>query len=198
MLRPDGLVARRALVALLHARELPHNPVCRLDQPVCSGIDRWCLVQDLPRLGKEPFRTDLATVAVQEGVSQLAGDLIQLVGFRLRGVVLPQFDPGVRFVPPFRQKTERRAVRQRWEHGTSCEVNADANYVIRLHAAFGQYRRNRRLEHFQIIIGVLQRPIRLQGNRGAGQGLVDDAIRVQMHAAGQLTSCGDIHQHRAT
>src|SRR5213080_1792466 len=136
VLRPDGLVARRALVTRLLACELPHDPVCRLDQPVGSGIDLRRLIEDLPRLGKEPFGADLATVALQEGVSQLAGNLIELVGFGLRGVVLPQLDPGVWHIPPLRQETERCAVRRGREHGTGREVNADADHIIWIHTTF--------------------------------------------------------------
>ena len=166
-LGPEGLVACGTRVARFHAGELPHHPVGGLDQPSGGSIDFGGLVQDLPRLGKEPFGADLAAVAIQEGVSQVASDLSELVGFGLCSVMLPQLDPGMRVGAPLRQETERCAIGSRGQHGTGREVNADADHIVWLYTAFGQHRRNRRLEHVQVIVRVLQGPIRLEGHRGA-------------------------------
>jgi hypothetical protein len=60
---------------------------------------------DLPYLGDEPLRADLPTVAIQEVEPFTLGDFVQLVGFRLRGMVLPKLDPCMGMIPPFREET---------------------------------------------------------------------------------------------
>src|SRR6266496_2375721 len=197
-LRPDGLVSCRALVARLHSRKLPHHPISRFNQPISGGIDLGSLVQDLPRLWEEPLGANFAAVTVQKSISHLTRDLIQPVRFGLRGVVFPQFDPGVRLVAPLRQETERRTILCGGKHSAGCEVDTDANHIIWNYTALGQHCRYCRLEYFQIIVGILQRPVMSEHNRSTGERLIDHAIRIQVHTTCLFSSSRDIHKHCAT
>ena len=77
LLAPDGLVARGASVARLHAGQLPDDPIGGLDQTVGGLIDLGRLVQDLQGLGKEPLGRDLAAIARQPGLAALGGHLVE-------------------------------------------------------------------------------------------------------------------------
>ena len=54
--RPDRLVASRAAVARLGARELPDDPVGGFDEPVGGAVHRRQFVEDLECLRIEPLR----------------------------------------------------------------------------------------------------------------------------------------------
>ena len=66
------LVAGGAGVARLDAAHAPDDPVGRLDQPIGGAIDLGRLLEDLQRLGEEPFARDLAAVARQPGLAARA------------------------------------------------------------------------------------------------------------------------------
>ena len=55
VLRPHRLVARGAARAGLDPGQLPDDPVAGIDQAVGAGVELRCLVEDLERLGEEPF-----------------------------------------------------------------------------------------------------------------------------------------------
>ncbi len=162
--RPDGLVAGRACVARLHPRQLPDHPVGGLDQAVGGGVHLRRFVEDLPGFGEEPFRADLAAVAVQEVVAQSPGDFIQLVGFGLGGVMLPQLDPGMRLVAPLGQEAERGAIRLGGQHRAGRKVDADADDIRGIDAALFEHSRDGVLEHLDIVVGVLERPVGFETN----------------------------------
>ena len=70
--RPERLVAGRAVVPRLDAGQLPDDPVGRLDQAVGRRVDLGCLAQDLERLREEPLGRDLAAVALEPRLAELA------------------------------------------------------------------------------------------------------------------------------
>ena len=197
-LGPDALVAGGGQVARLFAGELPDHPVGALDQPAGGGVHRRVLVEDLPGLGHEPLRADLAAVAVQEIEALFACDLVELVGLRLGGMVLPQVDPGVGMAAPLGQRAQRRAIGQGGHHRAGGEVDAETDHVLRIDAALRQYGRDGALEDLDVVIGVLQRKIRLQADVGARQPFVDHAVGVGMDGGGYLAAVGHIDQHRAS
>ena len=198
VLRPDALVAGGGEVARLAAGELPDDPVRRLDQPVGRGVNLRILVQDLPRLGHKPLGADLAAVAVQERVPALAGDLVELVGLGLGGVMLPQLHPGVRPVAVLGQEAERRAVRFGRQHRAGGEVDAQADHVGGADAAGLKDCRDRLLEDLDVVVRILQRPIRFQPHAaGIGrQALVDHAVGVGVDIRGDFVAVGDIDEQR--
>ena len=135
--RPDGLVAGRAVVPRLDAGQLPDHPVGGLDQPVGGPVDVGRLAQDLERLREEPLRRDLAAVALEPRLAELAGDAVDVVGLGLRGVMLPELDPRVRVAPVRVEEAQRRAVGRRREHRAGREVDADPDDLGRVDARAG-------------------------------------------------------------
>ena len=198
VLRPDALVAGGGEVARLAAGELPDDPVGCLDQPVGRRVDLGILVQDLPRLGHEPLGADFAAVAVQERVPALAGDLVELVGLGLGRVMLPQLHPGVRPVAILGQEAERRAVRHRRQHRAGGEVDAQPDHIGGVDAARLEDCRDRLLEDLDVVVRVLQRPIRFQPHAaGIGrQALIDHAVGVGVDISGNFAAVGDINEQR--
>ena len=194
--RPEALVAGRTRVARLVARQLPDHPVGGLDQPIGGLVDLRRLVQDLQRLGEEPLRRDLAAVAIEPRFAHLARGGVDLVRFGLRGVMLPQLDPRVGIVSPFRQEAERRAVRLDRQHRAGGEVDAQADHVVGRDAALLEHRRHGVMEYFQVVVRVLQRPIGRQPQAGTGQPLVDHAVGIGMNRGRHLATIGHIHQQR--
>ncbi len=132
LLLPDGLVTGRAGATGFAAGELPNDPVGGLDQAVCSTVDVGGLVEDLQRLGEEPFRGDLTAVALEPGLAAQAGHLVDAVSLGMGGVMLPELDPGVGVGAPLGEETERRAVTCRRQHGTRGEVDADPHHLARI------------------------------------------------------------------
>ncbi len=65
-------------------------------------------------------------------------------------------------------------------------------------AAFLQDRRDGALEHFDVVIRVLQRPIRFEAHVGIRQPFVDDAVSVNMDGGRNLAPIGDIDQKRTS
>ena len=177
-LGPHGLVAGRAGVARLDAGEPPDHPVGGLDQPVRRRVDLRGLIQDLERLGEEPLGRDLAAVARQPGLAGLARDLVDAVRLRLRGVVLPELDPGVRVGAEFREVGEGSAVGLDRQHRAGREVDPQPDDVRRVHACRLQHGRHGDLEDAQVVLGILERPIRRQRNASARnwEGLVDHPV----------------------
>jgi len=75
-------------------------------------------------------------------------------------MMLPQLDPGVRVVAPLRHPAERRAIGQGGHHRTGSEVNADADHICRINAAGLERGRHRLLEDADVVVRVLERPLR--------------------------------------
>ncbi len=65
-LGPDRFVTGGGVVARLNPGELPDHPVGGFNEAVGGSVDIRGFIQDLPDLGEEPFRADLAAVAVEE------------------------------------------------------------------------------------------------------------------------------------
>ena len=158
-LRPHRLVAGRARVPRLDPGQLPDDPVGRLEQAVRGGVDLRRLVEDLEGLREEPLRRDLAAVAVQPVLPGRPGDLVDAVRLGLRGVVLPELDPGVRVRAEGGEHREGGAVGGRREHRARRHVDPDADDVGRVHGGLADDRRDRGLEHVEVVVGVLERPV---------------------------------------
>ena len=197
-LRPDRLVAGRAGVARLDAGELPDDPVGRLDQPVGRVVDLGRLVEDLERLREEPLGRDLAAVAGEPRLAPLGRDRVDPVGLRLRGVVLPELDPGVRVAAEAVDEAERRAVGDRRQHRARGEVDADADDVRGVDARLGEERRHGFLERPDVVLGILERPVGLEAHVVVGrrQVLVDHAVPVCVDGGRELAAVGDSRRAR--
>ena len=153
---PDGLVARRTGIAFLLTSELEHDPVRPLEVAVGRLVDLGVLIERLPDLGEEPFGGNLAAVQVKPSLTPLAGDLVQAVGLGLRGVVLPNLDPGVGIIAPLRLHTQRRAHFVDGQHRASSEIGADANDVLRIHPTLPQHNGDGLPQHLNIVLWILQ------------------------------------------
>ena len=161
-LRPHRLVAGSAAVAGLDAGELPDDPVGGLDEAVGARVDLGRLVEDLERLREEPLGRDPAAVARQPRLAALGRDGVDAVGLRLRGVVLPELDPRVRVAAQVVEQAERCSVGGRRQHRAGREVDPDPDHVARVDVRFGEHRRHGVLERAQVVLRVLQRPVRLE------------------------------------
>ena len=78
--------------------------------------------------------------------------------------MLPQLHPGVRPAAPLRQEAERRAVRLGRQHRAGGEVDAQADHVGGVDAAGLEHRRDGLLEDLEVVVRVLQRPVRFQAH----------------------------------
>jgi len=193
----DSLVAGGAGVARFLAAQLPHHPVRRLEEAVGSVVDLRRLVENLQHLAEEPLRGNLPAVALQPAAAHLARRGVDLIGFRLGGVVLPQLDPGVRVIAQLRQPGQRRPVGFGGQDGARREVNPDADHVRRVDATLLERRRHGVLKRGDVVVRVLQRPFRRQRLVAARQPLVDHAVGVLVHRASQLGAVSDAHHNCA-
>ena len=195
-LRPQSLVAGGAAVTSLRPCELPDDPVCGLDQPLRAVVELGRLVQDLQRFREEPLGGDLAAVAGEPPLPALRRDGVDAIGFRLGGVVLPELHPRVRLAPQLLEQAQRRALGGRWQHRARGEVDPDPDHLIRVDAGLGKNPRNGVLERPQIVLGVLQRPVRFQPNVivRLRQPFVDDAVGVRVRGGCELTAVHAVDQ----
>ena len=73
---------------------------------------------------------------------------------------------------------------------------SNARVKINLHCSrLPQQRRNRMRQHVQVILGMLQRPVRSQ-LAAVRQALVHHAVGIIVHRGGPFLSCFHIHQYR--
>ncbi len=198
-LRPLGLVARGAGVARLRPGELPDDPVGGLDQPVRGTVDPWRLVEDLEALGVEPLRRDPAPVSRQPRLAAGCGQRVDAVRLGLRGVVLPELDPGVRFATELGHLAQRRAVGRGREHRARGEVDADADDVSGVDPGGRQQLSDGRPDRRDIVGRVLERPIGLEDDVvvWSRQPAVDDAVGVRVDGRRQLRAGRHVDHHRA-
>ncbi len=117
-------------VPRLDSCKLPNDPIGGFDEAFGSCVNIRRFLENLQRFAEEPLRGNLAAVARQPRLGHVAGGGIDLVGLRLRSMVLPQFNPGVRLAAPFRQKTQRRAIAFHRQHGAGRKINRYTNDVI--------------------------------------------------------------------
>lgn len=179
----DALVADGADVAALDAGELPDDPVGGLDPALGPGVHLGGLLQQLKTLGELPLGGDLAAVARQPALAPARGQLVDPVGVRLGGVVLPQLGPGVRLAG--RLVAQRRAVGPGRHDGAGGEVGADADHLLRPHARGGDSLGDGGPQHVDPVLGRLQRPVGAEPLAG-GERLLHDAVRVLVDGTAQL------------
>ena len=186
----DALVAGRADVAGLGAAELPDDPVGRLDEALGPVVDLGVLLQHLQTLGVLPLGGDLAAVPADPRLGPLVGQRVDPVGVRLRRVVLPQLDPGVRPVAQLGILAERGAVGGRRQHRAGGEVDADADDRRRIHPCGGHRRRDGVPQHVAVVLRVLQGPVR--GKRSTSRKRrADHCVAVLVHRGPQLGTITD-------
>ena len=200
----DPLVPSRARVAHVLTRQLPHDPVRSLD-PVRGGVvDLAVLLEQLQALGELPLRGDQAAVARDPGFVALVGQCGDAVGVRLRRVVLPQLDVGVRPVREPRKLGERRPVGRGRDHGAGREVGSDPHDVRRVDPEVrvrGPDRsRDRGAQHVDVVGRDLQRPVRRERDRRAGrtgaQRALHDRVRVLVDRGTELRAVPHPHDDR--
>ena len=197
-LRPHRLVAGRAGVAGLDPGQPPDDPVGGLDQPVRGRVDLGRLIEDLERLREEPLGRDPPAISTEPGLAGRLGSLVDPVGLRLRGVMLPQLDPGMRIGAQMLNVAEGRAVALDRQHGAGREVDPDADHIRRIDACLAEQCRNRQFEHRQVIVGILQRPVVGETHLlvGQRQPLGDHPVGVPVNSRRDLSTRRDIHQDR--
>src|SRR5690606_4947758 len=162
----NPLVAGGADVAALHPGELPDDPVGGLDPPLGPGVGLGVLLQDLQRLGELPLGGDLAAVAGQPALAAPGRQLVDPVGVRLGGVVLPQLGPGVR--PLGGLGAEGGAVGGGGQYGAGGEVGADADHVAGLDSGGGEGGGHGLAQHVDPVLRRLQGPVGAELQAGAG------------------------------
>ena len=110
--------------------------------------------------------------------------------------MLPQLDPGVGLVAVRGQAAEGRAVGLDGQHGARGEVDAQADDVGRIDAALFQDGGDGALDHLDVVVGILERPIRFQRDAAFGQPRIDDAVGVVENRGRDLAPVGHIHEQR--
>ncbi len=192
--RPERFVAGGTRVARLHTRQLPDHPIRRFDQPICRGVDLGGLVQNLQRFGEEPLRRDLSAVAIEPGLPHLPGHSVDLVRLRLGGVVFPEFHPGVRLAAPRRQHAQGRSVRPNREHRAGGEIDPHTDDVLGGHPGVLEHPRDCDLQRAEVILRVLQGPVRRERDARPRQPLVDDPMGVGVHRRRRFVPRADFDQ----
>ena len=110
MQRAEEIAAREIPAPFTHMPLYPAVQVLRFSSPVSchtiqsAGLNKavhgvvngGSFVHHLQEFGEEPFRGILSAVNANEFLVALAADFVDAIRFRLRGVVLPQLDVGVR------------------------------------------------------------------------------------------------------
>ena len=94
----DSLVAGAAGISHIIAAQLPDDPVGRLDPAIHALVDLPVALQQFKALGEFPLGGDQSAVARQPGFVALGRQFVDTVGLRLRGMVPPEFDEGMRSV----------------------------------------------------------------------------------------------------
>ena len=198
--RPDRLVAGGAGVANLPAGQAPDHPVGRLDQAVGRAVDVGRLVEDLERLGVEPLGRGPAAVACEPCLAAVLGQRVDAVGLGLRGVMLPELDPGVRLGTELGELAERSAVGGRGQHRAGGEIDADPDDVSGVDLRLAQHVGHGRADRGDVVGRVLERPFGFEDNVAVRrrQPVVDDAVGVFVDSGRDLGATLDVDQHGAT
>ena len=110
-------------------------------------------------------------------------------------MVLPQLHPGVRSGLPFGEQAQGSAVGLDRQHGAGGEVDAHPNDVRGIHPGFPQQLWYGTLKDPQVVLRILQRPIRLERYAALGQRLVDHPVGVGIDRRGYLLPRVNLHQH---
>ena len=135
---PHRFVACRAVISGLCSSELPDDPVCRVDEPFGSLGRSPDPRSEFAGTSRRTTLTRSAAIAVEPWLSSRRRNLGDQVRFGLRGMVLPQLDPGVRMPAPLLEETQRGAVDSRGEHRAGREIDADTDNVARIDARFDE------------------------------------------------------------
>ncbi len=194
---PHRLVAGGAALAPLDAGQVPDDPVGRLDEPVAGVVDLAVLEPQLDQLREVPLGGDAPAVAREEGLRAFRGNLVEAVGDRLGGVVLPQLRPRVAPAAPALLGHQRGAVAGHGQDGAGGEVDTEADDVLARGRHLLEHRRDRLLEHRHPVVRVLERPVGRQLLGGPGQLAVDHPVRIADLADRGLRSAGEVEQQRA-
>ena len=159
-------------------------------------VDVGILLQQLQTLGELPLGRDPAAVAGQPRLAALGGERVDPIGVGLRRVVLPELDVGVRAVGQLGHLAQWRAVVEDGQHRARGEVGADPDHVVGVHSAVAHRRRHRVLQHVDVVVRHLERPVRRQ-SRAARladiEVLLEDAVAILVHRARQLRAVADPH-----
>ena len=132
---------------------------------VHAVVDLAVLLEQLEALGELPLAGDQAAVAGDPGLAAAVRELVDPVGLRLGGVVLPELDVGVRPVGVLGQLAQRRAVGEHREHRAGGEVGADADDLRRVDAGRPDRGGDGVLQHLDVVVRNLQGPVDRQRDR---------------------------------
>ncbi len=186
---PESLVARAAGIAHERARELLHEPVAGLDERRGGGEHLRVLLENLQGLGEQPLGRRPAAVVGQERFAARGRDRVDPVRLRLRRVVLPELDPGVRPRRPRGLERKRAPAGVHGKDRAGREIHADADDVPRPDAGGRQGPRDGFGGGLHVIARVLQRPVRRQLRARARQRRVDHAVPVVHDGRAALAPC---------
>ena len=136
-LRPHRLVPGGARIPRLDAGQAPDDPVGRLDEAVGRVVDgSGASSRTWRTLEKNHSDEILPAVPVQPGLAGRPGGGVDPVRLGLRGVVLPELDPGMGLRPPGAgPRRQGRAVGQGRQHRAGRDVDAQADDRVRVDAA---------------------------------------------------------------
>jgi hypothetical protein len=192
----DALVAGRARVAHVDTAQLPHDPIGGLDPALHRAIDLGIADEQLEALGVLPLGGDQPAIARQPRLTATRRQLVDAVGLRLRRMVLPQLDVRVRPVLELGEIAQRRAVGQRRNHRAGGEVGADADHVRRVDAGVGDRAAHGGTHRLDVVLRILQRPVRRQRFARDRQAVVDHGVPIRVHRRSHLGAVGDADDDR--
>jgi hypothetical protein len=122
-------------------------------------VDGGRLLEHLEQFGEEPLGGSFPAIASEEGFLPSAGDLIDEVGLRLRGMVLPEFGPGVGLGGELLRQAEGPVVCVGGEHGAAGEVDADTDHLLGRRPGLRQGFGDTVGEGFEPVARMLERPV---------------------------------------
>ena len=113
-------------------------------------------------------------------------------------MVLPQLDVGVRTVGILGEFVQRSAVGEHGHHRAGREVGADADHEGRVDARVRDRGRDGALEHGDVVLRNLQRPLGREDRSGGGENGVHHGVRVVENGRPEFDAVRDAHNDGAT
>ena len=175
---------------------------CQTNQPPASMnlsvINFGGFPNGFEQFRKEPLTRVFSTVGIDEIFPALGSDFVNVVCFRLGGVVLPKFHPGVWVAAPFLFRTEWCSVGQGREHGATGEICANTQHLFRLGLGQAHDFWDGLGEDCDIISRILKCGVWLESFSAAREGLFDHGMFVRVVCPRDLLTGFGVHKQGST
>ena len=173
-----ALVAGGASVANILAAKLPDNPVGGFDELKHAFVNFLIFFEELQPLGELPLRRNLTAVSRHPRFISVAPELIDAIRVWLGCVMLPELHVCVRSIFEFVEIRKRSRIFEHRQNRAGCEVCCDADDIIGINRRQSNCFRNRVLQDFDVVVGILKCPIWCQRSAGGVEFFIHDGIRI--------------------